>query len=105
LASGEEFSGLEQRGRIEELGDGRVRIVPPLSTSTTEEGGDIMGTRADLIRHLEQILDPTTYTAFLGTPSGRMGLFIPAKDIVFTLSPDSRLLSAGARIPAAAYAH
>jgi hypothetical protein len=87
---GEDFSGFH---------------AAPGATSEQLARGDISETRSDLTTHRAQILDPRRYTAFLATPTGRFAIFIPAQNLVFSFSPDPRLLPRGARVPASAYAH
>jgi len=66
--------------------------------------GDIPETMKDVATRKE-ILDPKTYTAFLGTPTGRFSLFIPSQNLIFSFSPDPRLLPPDSKVPAAGYAH
>jgi hypothetical protein len=65
---------------------------------------DIQEARSDVEKRLE-ILNRRTYTAFLATPKGRFALHIPAQNIVFSFSPDHRLLPKGSEVPTASYAH
>jgi hypothetical protein len=78
IGEGEDFSGLHA--------DALSMMLPSLL-----EKADIGGASKDVATRPE-ILDPKTYTSYLGTPRGRMAIFIPAQNIVFSFSPDSRLL-------------
>jgi len=85
---GEDFSGFHSNPL--------ASLIPSLSRSA-----DIGGTRADVATRME-IQNPVTYTAYLGTPQGRFALFTPGRNIVFSFSPDSRLLPLDQKIPSGA---
>jgi hypothetical protein len=93
--SGEDFSGLHA-------------AVSPLigaSSGQAQSSGDLFAGRLALVTHSANILDVSTYTLFLGTPRGRFALFTPGKNILFSFSPDPRLLPAAkpaVAVPAAA---
>jgi hypothetical protein len=91
--SGEDFSGFHA-----ELHP----LTGEVTTGEQEKHGDIWEGRSDLETHRNEILDPKTFTLFLGTPTGRFALFTPATGVVFSFSPDPRLLPAGQRVPARA---
>ncbi|MBR0713557.1 DUF4157 domain-containing protein [Bradyrhizobium liaoningense] len=102
----------DPRERIKDPGEdfsGHHADVDPLSktviTGTEKKTGDIWEVRDDLTKHKASILNPETYTAFLATPTGRFTLFIPKKNIVFSFSPDPRLLPPDQKPQAASYAH
>jgi hypothetical protein len=88
IGEGEDFSGLHA--------DALSMMLPSLL-----EKADIGGARKDVDTRPE-ILDRTTYTSYLGTPRGRMAIFIPAQNIVFSFSPDSRLLPLDKKTPSGA---
>ena len=94
--SGEDFSG-------------HHAVYDPLAkevtTGTQKKTGDIYEVRDDLATYKSNILNPETYTAFLATPTGRFTLFIPKKNIVFSFSPDPRLVPPEQKPQAASYAH
>jgi hypothetical protein len=94
--SGEDFSGHHA------VYDALAKEV---TTGTQKKTGDIYEVRNDLTTYKANILNPETYTAFLATPTGRFTLFIPKKNIVFSFSPDSRLLPPEQKPQAASYAH
>jgi hypothetical protein len=94
--SGEDFSGHHA------VYDNLLKEV---TTGTEKKKGDIYEVRNDLTRYKANILNPETYTAFLATPTGRFTLFIPKKNIVFSFSPDPRLVPPEQKPQAAAYAH
>ena len=85
---GEDFSGFHSNPL--------ASLIPSLSRNA-----DIGGTRADVATRME-IQNPFTYTAYLGTPQGRFALFTPGRNIVFSFSPDSRLLPLDQKIPSGA---
>lgn len=102
----------DPRERVKDPGEdfsGHHADVDPLSktviTGTEKKTGDIWEVRDDLTKHKASILNPETYTAFLATPTGRFTLFIPKKNIVFSFSPDPRLVPPEQRPQAASYAH
>ena len=74
-------------------------------TGTQMKAGDVYEVRNDLTKYKANILNPETYTAFLATPTGRFTLFIPKKNIVFSFSPDARLVPPEQKPQAASYAH
>jgi hypothetical protein len=80
-------------------------ITKEVMTGTEKKTGDIYGVRDDLTKYKANILNPETYTAFLATPTGRFTLFIPKKNIVFSFSPDPRLVPPEQKPQAASYAH
>ena len=80
-------------------------LTKEVTTGTKEKKGDIYEVRQDLITYKANILNPETYTAFLATPTGRFTLFIPKKDLIFSFSPDPRLLPSDQKVQAASYAH
>lgn len=86
--SGENFSGFRER---------------PIREAD-KESGDIAGITKDS-KTRKEVLDPQKYTAFLATPTGRFTIFIPAQDIIFSFSPNSRLLPPDSKVAAAGYAH
>lgn len=90
--SGEDFSGVH----ADPIGS----VLPTLLRT-----GDLAEARSDLDSHRGTILNRDGYTAFLATPSGRFAVFIPGQNILFSFSPDARLLPAGATIAAGSYAH
>ncbi|TPQ34860.1 hypothetical protein C2U70_16045 [Bradyrhizobium guangdongense] len=102
----------DPRERVKDPGEdfsGHHADVDPLSktviTGTEKKTGDIWEVRDDLTKHKASILNPETYTAFLATPTGRFTLFIPKKNIVFSFSPDPRLVPPEQKPQAASYAH
>jgi hypothetical protein len=102
----------DPRERVKDPGEdfsGHHADVDPLSktviTGTEKKTGDIWEVRDDLTTHTASILNPETYTAFLATPTGRFTLFIPKKNIVFSFSPDPRLVPPEQKPQAASYAH
>lgn len=102
----------DPRERVKDPGEdfsGHHADVDPLSktviTGTEKKTGDIWEIRDDLTKHKTNILNPETYTAFLATPTGRFTLFIPKKNIVFSFSPDPRLVPPEQKPQAASYAH
>jgi hypothetical protein len=95
IGEGEDFSG--QHATTDILGN--------VTTGDEQKAGDIWEGREDLTTHAANILDRETYTLFLGTPSGRFAIYIPAKHYVFSFSPDERLLPRGQRVPPSSYAH
>jgi|GEM_PF-7042190 len=94
--SGEDFSGHHA------VYDNLLKEV---TTGTEKKKGDIYEVRNDLTKYKANILNPETYTAFLATPTGRFTLFIPKKNIVFSFSPDPRLVPPEQKPQAASYAH
>ncbi|WP_375411396.1 DUF4157 domain-containing protein [uncultured Bradyrhizobium sp.] len=80
-------------------------LTKEVMTGTEKKTGDIYEVRSDLDTHKASILNPETYTAFLATPTGRFTLFIPKKNIVFSFSPDPRLMPPEQKPQAASYAH
>ena len=88
IGEGEDFSG---------------RHPDPISmmSLSLRERADIGGARKD-IETRPAILDPKTFTSYLATPRGRFAIFIPAQDIVFSFSPDSRLLPLDKKTPSGA---
>jgi hypothetical protein len=94
--SGEDFSG--HHAEYDKM---RKEVV----TGTQMKAGDVYEVRDDLTKYKANILNPETYTAFLATPTGRFTLFIPKKNIVFSFSPDPRLLPPEQKPQAASYAH
>jgi hypothetical protein len=94
--SGEDFSGHHA------VYDALAKEV---TTGTQKKAGDIYEVRDDLTKYKANILNPETYTTFLATPTGRFTLFIPKKNIVFSFSPDARLLPPEQKPQAASYAH
>jgi hypothetical protein len=96
LESGEDFSGTHAEWDP---------LAKEVTTGQEKQAGDIYEGRQDLVRRRDNILDVTSYTLFLGTPRGRFALFTPGKNILFSFSPDPRLLPAtqpAAAVPAAA---
>jgi hypothetical protein len=89
IAEGEDFSGLH-------YGAGS-------SSPSLRAGSDIVEARADLIKHQGNILDPSRYTSYLGTPTGRFGVYDPSTGTVFSFSPSPRLLPPNTQIPASSY--
>jgi hypothetical protein len=69
------------------------------------KSGDIYEAKQDLTTHAANILDPKTYTIFLGTPLGRFALYTPATGVLFSFSPDTRLLPSGQKPAPSSYAH
>jgi hypothetical protein len=94
--SGEDFSG--HHAEYDKM---RKEVV----TGTQMKAGDVYEVRNDLTKYKANILNPETYTAFLATPTGRFTLFIPKKNIVFSFSPDARLVPPEQKPQAASYAH
>jgi hypothetical protein len=86
--TGEDFSGFRER---------------PIREADKEKG-DIAGITKDS-KTRKEVLDPQKYTAFLATPSGRFTIFIPAQNLIFSFSPNSRLLPPDSKVAAAGYAH
>lgn len=95
IASGEDFSGFHAEAHP---------ISKEVITGNQAKSGDIYEGTQDISTHSANILNPQTYTLFLATPSGRFALFIPKQNIVFSFSPDSRLLPGKRPVPAASYA-
>jgi hypothetical protein len=94
--SGEDFSGHHAE---------YDKMLKETVTGTEKKAGDVYEVRNDLTKYKANILNPETYTAFLATPTGRFTLFIPKKNIVFSFSPDPRLLPPEQKPQAASYAH
>jgi RHS repeat-associated protein len=90
IVDGEDFSGL--------------RYGPGSSSDSLRAGSDIVEARTDLVTRRANILDPKRYTSYLGTPSGRFGVYNPHHGTVFSFSPSSRLLPPNTQTPASAYA-
>jgi hypothetical protein len=93
--SGEDFSGVH------------AEIHPLTKQVTTGEemkSGDIYEAKQDLTTHAANILDPKTYTIFLGTPLGRFALYTPGTGVLFSFSPDARLLPSGQEPAPSSYA-
>ncbi len=76
-AEGEDFSGL--------------RGVPSGLPSSMLGKADIQETRSDAATRKE-VLDPTSYTAYIATPQGRFAMFSPGRNILFSFSPNPHLL-------------
>src|SRR5207253_2038600 len=93
--SGEDFSGFHAV----------KTITNEVTTGEEMKTGDIFEGRQDITTYRQYILNPDTYTLFLATPLGRFTLFTPAKNIIFSFSPDPRYLPSDQKVPAASYAH
>jgi hypothetical protein len=86
--TGEDFSGFREK---------------PIREADKDKG-DIAGIIKDS-KTRKEVLDPQKYTAFLATPTGRFTIFIPAQNLIFSFSPNPRLLPPDSKIAAAGYAH
>jgi hypothetical protein len=86
--TGEDFSGFREK---------------PIREADKDKG-DIAGIIKDS-KTRKEVLDPQKYTAFLATPTGRFTIFIPAQNLIFSFSPNSRLLPPDSKVSAAGYAH
>ncbi len=89
IFDGEDFSGFHY-----EIGSGSQSML---------DGSDIHEAFSDLTKYRANMLEPTRFTSYLGTPQGRFGIYNPSLGIVFHFSPNARLLPAGWSVSASAY--
>ena len=94
--SGEDFSGFHAEMHP---------LTKQVTTGQQEKHGDIWEGRTDLETHKKEILNPKTFTLFLATPTGRFALFTPGTGVVFSFSPDPRLLPPGQTVAPYSAAH
>jgi hypothetical protein len=92
--NGETFSGTDYRY----LSDAEKALTPDTQLNQT----DYFGAKLELGRaDLKGRLESNSYTSYMRTPSGRLGVYNVQSDNIFYFSPSTRLTD---RVPAASYA-